>query len=156
MTRRLVFDIEANGFLSDVSQIHCLVLVDADTGELFDYADQPGYTPNRAGIDVLSEADEQIGHNIIKYDYPVLEKLHGWKPKPTTKITDTIIWTRLKFTELRDADYRARQLAAKNGTTYPGYYVGSHALEAWGFRMGILKGQYGYLPNGQPDPLKPG
>jgi DNA polymerase-1 len=103
-------------------------------------------------LSVLSRAEELIGHNIIKYDLPVLDKLYGWRPHKDQKITDTIIWTRLKFTELRDVDYRARQLAAKNGTTYPGYYVGSHALEAWGFRLGILKGQYGYLPNGQPDP----
>jgi hypothetical protein len=85
MTRRLVFDIEANGFLSDVSQIHCLVLVDADTGELFDYADQPGYTPNRAGLDVLSEADEIIGHNIIKYDSRFWRSCTAGAPKPTRR-----------------------------------------------------------------------
>ena len=153
MAKRLVFDIEANGFLAEVTRQHCHVNVDADTGELFDYADQPGYTPIECALDALSQADEIIGHNIIKYDLPVLDKLHGWKPRAGQKITDTIIWTRLKFTELRDSDFKARQLAAKNGTTYPGYYVGSHALEAWGFRMGILKGQYGYLPNGEPDPL---
>jgi DNA polymerase I-like protein with 3'-5' exonuclease and polymerase domains len=150
--RRLVFDIEANGFLDVVSRQHCQVNVDPDTGELFDYADQPGHTPIERALDALSQADEIIGHNIIKYDLPVLHKLHGWKPGAHQKITDTIIYTRLKFTDLRDSDYRARQLAAKNGTVYPGYYVGSHALEAWGFRLGILKGTYGYLPNGQPDP----
>lgn len=152
MAKRLVFDIEGNGFLEHVTRQHCHVNVDPDTGELFDYADQPGHTPIASALDALSQADEIIGHNIIKYDIPVLEKLHGWKPRSNQKITDTIIWTRLKFTDLRDTDYKARQLAAKNGTTYPGYYVGSHALEAWGFRMGILKGTYGYLPNGEPDP----
>jgi DNA polymerase I-like protein with 3'-5' exonuclease and polymerase domains len=152
MAKRLVFDIEANGFLAEVTRQHCHVNVDADTGELFDYADQPGHQPIERALDALSQADELIGHNIIKYDIPVLEKLHGWKPRADQKITDTIILTKLKYPELRDADYRARQLAAKNGTTYPGYYVGSHALEAWGFRLGILKGQYGYLSNGEPDP----
>lgn len=152
MAKRLVFDIEANGFLAAVTRQHCHVNVDPDTGELFDYADQPGYTPIERALDALSQADEIIGHNIIKYDIPVLEKLHGWKPRADQKVTDTIIWTRLKFTDLRDADYKARQLASANGTAFPGYYVGSHALEAWGFRMGILKGTYGYLPNGNSDP----
>jgi DNA polymerase I-like protein with 3'-5' exonuclease and polymerase domains len=151
-TRRAVFDIEANGFLAEVDRLHCTVIVDADTSELFDYADQPAHTPIEQALSVLSQAEELIGHNIIKYDLPVLDKIYGWRPHKDQKITDTIIWTRLVFPELRDADYKARQLAAKNGTTYPGYYVGSHALEAWGFRMGILKGQYGYLPDGKPDP----
>jgi DNA polymerase I-like protein with 3'-5' exonuclease and polymerase domains len=150
--KRAVFDIEANGFLAEVDRLHCAVIVDADTSELSDYADQPAHTPIERALSVLSQSEELIGHNIIKYDLPVLDKIYGWRPYKDQKITDTIIWTKLVFPELRDADYRARQLAAKNGTTYPGFYVGSHALEAWGFRLGILKGQYGYLPNGQSDP----
>src|SRR5207249_3025629 len=106
--RRIVFDIETNGFLADVTVQHCHVNVDADTGELFDYADQPGHQPIEQALNVLSRADELIGHNIIKYDIPVLEKLHGWKPRADQKIIDTIVWTKLKYPDLRDADYRAR------------------------------------------------
>ena len=32
-----VFDIETNGLLDDVSQLHCLVLKDIDTNEITSY-----------------------------------------------------------------------------------------------------------------------
>lgn len=145
---RLVFDTETNGLLQQVTKMHLMVTVDADTDELRDYADQPGHVAIERGLEALYDADELIGHNIIKYDLPVLEKLYDFRPKPTTKITDTLVLSRVKHADLRDEDFRLRQ---KN-SYFPGYYVGSHSLEAWGFRLGELKDEYGVLPNGKPDP----
>ena len=34
---RYVFDVESNGLLNTISKLHCIVLQDADTGEVFAY-----------------------------------------------------------------------------------------------------------------------
>jgi len=67
---RYVFDIETNGFLHLCDKVHCIVLKNIDTGEIL--------TPsNEDAIKLLEEAELIIGHNIIKFDIPVLERLHS-------------------------------------------------------------------------------
>ena len=142
---RYFFDIETNGFLDVVHVIHSLVLIDMDTGEMTSCTDRPGYMPIGSGLRMLAHADEVCGHNIIKYDIPVIEKLypHLWK-NFSGKVTDTLIMTRLFFPEIRDADFRVRENQLKRGVepTLPGQRIGSHALEAWGYRLGAMKGDY--------------
>jgi DNA polymerase-1 len=53
-----------------------LWIADPAAGTLDDYADQPGYRPIKEGIKRLSEADELIGHNIIKFDLPAIAKVY--------------------------------------------------------------------------------
>jgi len=140
---RLYFDIETNGFLDAVNVVHCLVIKDADTGEVFSCSDREGYTPVADGLAMLSEADQIIGHNILGYDIPVLEKLYpAWTYKG--EAVDTLVISRLFFPELRDIDFRARDrdIAAGCQPTLPGRRIGSHALEAWGYRLGKMKGDY--------------
>lgn len=89
--KRLVFDIEANGFLSSVNKVWCVATRDVDTLEkkTFD-VDQID-----EAIAYLSDADVLIGHNILLYDLPVLEKLYGFKY--TGQVWDTLIASRMKF-----------------------------------------------------------
>ena len=68
---RYVFDLETDGLLDDVSTIHCLILKDIDSGEIISYTDN---WPE--GAKRLEDADLIVGHNIIKYDIPVLKSLH--------------------------------------------------------------------------------
>ena len=143
---RLYFDIETNGFLDVVSTIHCLVIKDATTGEVFSFSDREGYTPVIQGLVMLARADQIIGHNILGYDIPVIQKLH---PEWTFRgeAVDTLIISRLFFPELRDMDFRIRdkEVAAGKQPTLPGKRIGSHALEAWGYRLGKMKGDYSDL-----------
>ena len=64
----IVFDVEANGLLDDATKIHCLSYttdgVIYDT--LFDYNGMRDLLLNEQGL---------IGHNIIRYDVPLLEKI---------------------------------------------------------------------------------
>mgnify|MGYP001174761037 FL=1 len=64
----IVFDVEANGLLDDATKIHCLSYttdgVIYDT--LFDYDGMRDLLLNEQGL---------IGHNIIRYDVPLLEKI---------------------------------------------------------------------------------
>lgn len=131
---RLIFDLETNGLLDEVSVVHSLCIRDADTGKLLmSCADQPGYTPIDEGIALLNRADEIIGHNIVDYDKPVLRKLRtDWVERPCL---DTLLCVRLMFSDVAEEDYRR--------PNFPGKLIGSHSLKAWGYRLGVLKGTFG-------------
>ena len=61
----LVFDIETNGLLYDVSQIHCISTYDTKEEKAYVYNNQDDETPSiRDGINQLMEADTLAGHNI--------------------------------------------------------------------------------------------
>ena len=91
--KQLVFDIEANHLMPKVSRIHCLVVVDADTQEEWVFNDEhSSETTIEDGLKLLDTADVIVGHNIINYDLPVLEKIKGWSPK--AKVRDTLILSR--------------------------------------------------------------
>jgi len=120
-----VFDIETDGLLDDVSKIHCLVLKDIDTQEITSYEREDWYI----GTNKLEKADLIIGHNIIKYDIPVLEKLFQFKTE--AKIFDTLVATRLLYPDVRDQDFRRKD--------FPTKMIGRHSLAAWGHRIGEYK-----------------
>jgi len=69
---RLVFDAEANGLLIPATKIWCIVAIDYDTRERYEF--RP--TEIVEGLDFLGEADCLIGHNICGYDLPLFGKLH--------------------------------------------------------------------------------
>jgi hypothetical protein len=129
------FDLETDGFLDVVSKIHCIVIRDTITGKVSEYNSQ---TPGEieAGLIVLAEADELCGHNIARYDIPVIQKLYPkWKHKG--KVFDTLIYTRLLFPETGDMDDKL--IAASK---MPAKHRGAHKLEAWGWRLGVMKGEF--------------
>ena len=105
---KIVFDIEADGL--HPNNVWCIVAKELD-GKIHTFDN----TQIHEGIKFLQEADTLIGHNIIGYDIPVLEKLYD--VKFDCKIEDTLVMSRL-FNPVRE-----------NG----------HALKAWGWRVGMLK-----------------
>ena len=105
---KIVFDIEADGL--HPNNVWCIVAKEVN-GKLHTFDN----TQIHEGIKFLQQADTLIGHNIIGYDIPVLEKLYD--VKFDCKIEDTLVMSRL-FNPIRE-----------NG----------HALKAWGWRVGMLK-----------------
>jgi DNA polymerase I-like protein with 3'-5' exonuclease and polymerase domains len=105
---KIVFDIEADGL--HPNNVWCIVAKELD-GKIHTFDN----TQIHEGIKFLQEADTLIGHNIIGYDIPVLEKLYD--VKFNCKIEDTLVMSRL-FNPVRE-----------NG----------HSLKAWGWRVGLLK-----------------
>ena len=75
-----VFDIEADNLLEDATKIHVVAWM--DNGEMH-------WTHN---YDVMrkffTEAEVLVGHNIIRYDIPLVEKLLGIEVK--AKLVDTL------------------------------------------------------------------
>jgi len=110
---KLVIDIEANGLYDEAKEIFIISTMNTRTGEVISYSDHDPELENLSeALTPLSEAEELIGHNLLRYDLPVIEKLLGWT-FPTSKIFDTLIMSRLNW--------------FSRSTTY-----GRHSLKAWG------------------------
>ena len=92
---QLVFDIETDGFLEDMTICHVLVCQDVVTKKVYTYTDQPNDTPIKVGLDLMSKAEALIGHNIIGFDLMGLEKLYGWKPSEHTVLMDTWVMSQV-------------------------------------------------------------
>jgi len=134
----LAFDIETNGLLDDVSTTHCLVIKDLETGAVMSCANQPGYVGIEYGLDALSKAAVVFGHNIVGYDIPVLRKLYpSWNTDAV--VIDTLILSKLIFPS---EALRGKDIPRWKRGLLPGQLIGGHKLEAWGYRLGLLKGEY--------------
>ena len=123
---RYVFDIETDGFIDVVTKMHCIVLKNIDTNEILKL-------PNYQALLKLEEADLIIGHNIIKYDLPVIHKLFpSFSFK--AKVFDTLVATRLLFPDVTEKDFQRKD--------FPKDCIGRHSLKAWGNRIGTYKSQF--------------
>ena len=127
----LVFDIETDGLIKDVTQIHCLSIYDTTTKENLSYNDQSLTRTVQEGLLFLAEADTIIGHNIIGYDIPVIQKLYGWFTPPD--VVDTYLLSRLYHTNILGIDKK------HNWKHMPLQMYGRHSLEAYGYRLGEYK-----------------
>jgi DNA polymerase-1 len=133
----LVFDLESDGLLDHVTKVHCLQLGNVDTDEVTLYLRDdappqfwPAWTPHTElglqrevrpmaeGLERLRAAERAVGHNLIGYDLPVMER---YFPGVITlgQCWDTMIAARLLNPEER-----------------------SNTLKSWGERLGLLKGDY--------------
>lgn len=137
---RYAFDIETNGLLPGVDTLHSLVLQDLDTGDIFSFADHGGYAPTRNGLALLREATYVTGHNILAYDLPVLKHLYPWfSLREDCVVRDTMVMAKMVWPvdKLKDLDFPRWRSGS-----LPGQMIGAHRLEAWGYRLGKMKGEY--------------
>jgi hypothetical protein len=131
------FDIETNGFLQELTKIHCIWLCRLDRNEEPQgFADQPGHRPIKEALKILADADTIVGHHIIGFDIPAIEKVHpNWSH--SALVRDTLVMTRMFWPHIKNSDFDRHRAG-----TLPGQLIGLHKLEAWGYRMGILKDEY--------------
>ncbi len=114
----MIFDIETDGL--NPTKIHCVVI----NGEVFTDIDK--------AVEMLGFAKEIIGHNIIGFDIPALQKFYPYfQPK---KVIDTLVLSRLIFPDMIDRDVVLKD--------FPSKLIGRHSLEAWGHRLHLHKGDY--------------
>lgn len=132
----LVFDLETDGLLNDVTCIHCLVIYDSESDQTFVYNDKGSEEPIVRGIQILEEADVICGHNVISYDIPVIEKIYPWF-KCTSLVVDTLLLSRLYHANMMEVD---KQL---DNSRMPLQLRGRHSLESYGYRLGEYKGEFG-------------
>jgi len=124
---KLVFDIEGNGLaeltiekevpIIEATRVWCMCAMDVDTGKMYTFLEHE----MEEGIELLRSASVLIGHNIIQYDIPLLERLYG---EIDTKLYDTLIVSRLMYPDRRDHPF------------------GGNSLRAWGEYLKCQKIQY--------------
>lgn len=111
----IIFDIEANGLLDEVSVIHCIA-IGYENGTVHAYN---AHRDMDNALMLLENAPMLIGHNIQGYDIPAIQKVYpSFKPKGI--IRDTLVMSRLQ---------RVHQMR-------------QHSLAAWGELLGTKKGDY--------------
>ena len=124
--KSLVFDIEGNGLLNIIDTVWCICAKDLTTKDKIECRLLSKEEYKQWLYDNFNDADELIGHGIIYFDLPVLEKLFNWRPNENTKIIDTLVMSRL----------------ANPDRPKPSRYTGKagpHSLDAWGCRAGKSK-----------------
>lgn len=135
----LFFDIETDGLLDTLSRVHCMTIID-EQGEVFKYP------PSKVSIGVhklqgaLNHGEQIVGHNIIKFDIPALEKLfEDFKVTRSQRqyVVDTLVLSHLMYSDKKEEDSKLFRVGI-----LPGQLIGSHSLKAWGYRLGELKGDY--------------
>ena len=144
----VVFDLETNGlsFTTEDPRIHCIAIhwaTDKRTEAFNDekYADSPKDLPMAANYSIttalshLQVADVIVGHNIIGFDLPFIYQLYPWFTTTAT-IVDTLLLSRLYHPNLLDID---KKNAWKG---MPTKLYGRHSLEAYGYRLGVYKGDF--------------
>lgn len=150
---RVTFDVETDGFLADLTVIHSLVIQDVDTKDMWSctgtelnprVVGRPDgtthtYTTLEVGLGILEGADLIIGHNIIRFDIPAIQKVFP-DFKPRGGVYDTVMVSRLMYPHLKQKDFAFRK--KKKGANFPTSMIAQHRLEAWGMRLGVWKGDY--------------
>lgn len=130
--KMLIFDIETDGLLDTVSKAHCISIYDTETEQFTNYH----HNYLQEAVDKLNKADCLIGHNIVKYDLPALQKLYpSFNPKG--KVFDTLLVSKLVYPDIGELDDRN----IRKGK-FPKKLRGKYSLKAWGYRLGELKGDY--------------
>lgn len=139
MRKRLILDVETNGLLPELTAIHSLVLRDRDDPSWVMSCSGRGDTEGlylgiSQGLLELYHAEVIYAHNGLTFDLPALKKVFGWTPGPNTKVLDTLVASRLVYSDQKEHDFelfRRKKL--------PGNLIGRHSLEAWGVRLNNRK-----------------
>lgn len=113
--RHWVIDIETDGL--DARQIWCLCAVNTATGEEVVLTDTEAI--NVWIADRLADGCVFIGHNLVSFDVPVLNRLAKTKI-PVSRVVDTFVMS----------------------MHYSPSLAGGHSLDAWGTRVGSPKGEW--------------
>ncbi len=139
---RMIFDIETNAIfdwdeLSDLEVIHCIAIADAThKSDVVVYSDSynDGYKIED-GLKRLCRADGLVGHNIDKFDIPAINKLYPKFKLERMPTVDTVLAGKIMQPDVMRADFQNRSMPAR--------LRGKYSLESWGYRLGVLKGEYG-------------
>jgi DNA polymerase III alpha subunit (gram-positive type) len=133
----IVFDIETNGLLQDLSRIHCMAIYDTETKEIETFNDEKNNKYSiTEGLSRLSVASTIVAHNGIHFDIPVIRKLYPFF-STNAEIVDTLLLSRLFHPNLLSIDQEHKW------PHMPLSHYGRHSLKSYGYRLGEYKGEFG-------------
>ena len=101
MTKIIVGDIEADGYLEEATKLHCIVLQELGTDKTFTITDNF----RSSYLKAIKEGYTYVFHNSLGYDYPLVDRLIDvpFTVAPDTiagvpvQIIDTLAWSRELF-----------------------------------------------------------
>ena len=128
-TNVLLFDIETDALLENVTKVHCICAKEWVTKKTYSWR----YDQIDEALQVLSQAPLLVAHNGLDFDIRALAKLFPDCTLP--RVLDTLLCARLIYPDIKDKDFRRK--------VFPKNLIGSHSLKAWGYRLGCYKGKYG-------------
>jgi len=148
-----IFDTETDGLYDEATKLHCIVIKDYFTNEVFRCYENPseGDYSIEWGLNCLESSDYLVAHNGINFDLPVLEKLYP-KFRFAGKSIDTLVYSRMVFRSLAAFDHSDISKGKLNADDFVVWdkdtqswvsAVGRHSLGAWGLRLGNKKSDYG-------------
>lgn len=111
---RLLFDIEGDNLLPDVTRMWTIIITDIDTNEFWEFLEG-----DFGWKELLDRATMVAGHNILGYDLGVFLKLFGYELPPHVSIVDTLILSQV-------LDYNR-------------FGPAGHGLARWGLFFGFEK-----------------
>jgi hypothetical protein len=142
---RILFDLEADGLLDTITQIHCLVALDLDTQKIYRFYDgdigegaKPTDLPIKDIPRIFKASTLAVGHNIIRYDLEVLKRFLGLEQSFT--VHDTLVWS--KTLNPDRAMPKGCPPVIYNPITEKYDKIGPHSIAAWGYRVGRGKPEY--------------
>ena len=139
MTRQYqtgVFDVETNGFLAELTVIHCLIIQEFETGQKWVFRRNKHEDTIPEGVRLLERFSTIAGHSILHFDIPAIEKVYPWFA-PVGLIRDTLPMARMVFGDQKEKDF-----VLWKRHRLPGKSIGWHGLDDWGHRLGLFKGDY--------------
>ena len=138
----LIFDIETNGLLKEVTVLHCMCVYDTEKKKMYRFDPSNVEDGVKMLQDTITQGGKLCGHNVINYDIPVLEKLYPHlfhiSYEQQKQVVDTLVLARLIYSNIDTID-----LGFMKSGKLPKQLYKSHKLMAWGYRLGVLKGTYG-------------
>ena len=122
----LVFDIETDDLKA--TKVWCIVAQDVETNKIYQFPPDK----LKEGVELLANADKLIGHNILGFDIPMVQKFFDVNLLTDKEILDTLVLSRL-FNPTRE---------------------GGHSLEKWGYKLGFQKIEFEDYLNYSEDMMK--
>lgn len=122
------WDIETDGLLDGLTRVHLLTIKTPITAAIaFRRNDVEDSIEEglRHLMDLAALGCLLVGHNIIKFDIPAIQKIYPWFALPWQQVFDTLTFARLKF-----ADTYALDAKLKAKGKLPQNFFGMHGLEA--------------------------
>ncbi len=158
-----LFDIETDDLLYQMTLVHCAWTYDTITDEWKGYRPD---TVHELWANLMADEDGICAHNGLEFDIDALEIIYGdvpgfeaFKKKCHDEFGswfyDSLVLCRLLYPDVAQMDWAMY----KNGrlTGFPDTprarmkLFGNHNLEAWGYRLGELKGEMPTDPDADPE-----
>ena len=135
---RIVWDVEGDGLLDTIQNVHCITLEYIDSDNIISlYGDL--LTPDTI-INCFTGATEIICHNEIAFDIPLIKMFYGVdliELVGVDAIIDTLLWSQCLYPDRPMP--KGCPTSYKCPVTNRTKKIGPHGLEAWGYRVGHKK-----------------